>query len=179
MTVPPLPDPAPSNAGQAVFVSDAPRRARVVRWVARIGALLAVAYVVLTAGAMVGASWVPHVSLPGVGPVTLEQHPGATPGLGPTAEQLPTPNLSHETQGTVRTGTTVASVPSPRAGQTGATTPTTTNGSGASSVSTTSPANGSGQARTTTTRPSTKDTTPPGRSGSAPGHTTSTVPHGH
>lgn len=163
-----------------MFVSDTPRRAVVVRWIGRVGALLAVAYIVITAGGMVGASWVPRLSLPGVGPVALEQHPGATPSLGTTAERLATPDLSRANTGSRPAATTSSTVVSRTSGDTGATT-TRTN----STASTTQPTNpagntpGNGNGRTTTSQPSSTGTTRPGRSGSAPGHTTTTLHHGH
>lgn len=168
------PDPSTqAGAGQAVFVSDASRRTRAVRWTARIAALLAVAYVVMTVGGMVGASWVPRVSLPGVGPVTLEEHPGATPGLGTTAQTLVTPDLTRSGH----TASTTSTVVSQRSGNSDAT--TTTLRHGKSTTGSTNPGgNTPGAGKTTTTRAPTKPSSP-GHSGSAPGHTSTTVAHGH
>jgi hypothetical protein len=167
-----VPDP---GAGQAVFVSDTPHRARAVRWAGRVAALVATAYVVITAGGLVGASWVPKVSLPGVGPVTLEQHPAAAPSLGTAAQPLATPDLAHPSTGTSRVSGTTSTVVSRGAGNAGA----VTTAPRRQSTSTTNPGGSApGQGRTSTTRSSSRDTTPPGKSGSAPGHT-STTGHGH
>jgi hypothetical protein len=170
-----VPDP---GAGQAVFVSDTSPRARAMRWAGRVAALLAIAYVVITAGGLVGASWVPKVSLPGVGPVTLQQHPDASPSLGTTAQPLATPDLTRSPAGTSRVSGTTSTVVSRGAGIPGATTtaPRTRNASGPSTTA--NPGGHTpGQGKTSTTQPS-KDNTSPGKSGSAPGHTSSTV-HGH
>lgn len=175
MTPAPEPLADPTGAGQAVFVSDAPVRARAVRWLGRVAALVAVAYVVMTAGGLVGASWVPRVSLPGVGPVTVEQHPAATPNLGTGAQPLTTPDLSRTT--TSRVSATTSTVVARQAGDRA--TSSTVGTRNVSGTPTTNPGgNVPGQSRTSTTRSSSKDTSP-GKSGSAPGHTSSTVNHGH
>jgi hypothetical protein len=63
-----------------VFVDADGRRGRLVAWVSRALASVLVAYLVLLGGALVGAPWVPRVSLPGVGRVV----PGrAGPPLAP------------------------------------------------------------------------------------------------
>jgi len=178
MTLPSAADGPDPGAGQAVFVSDAPVRARAVRWTGRLAALVAVGYVVMTAGGLVGASWVPKVSLPGVGPVTLEQHPGAKPTLGTAAQPLATPDLSHPTSVTSHVSATTSTVVSRGTGNSGAPSTTLRTRSTAVTATTNPGGNTPGQGRTSTTASSTKDTTSPGKSGSAPGHT-STTGHGH
>ena len=164
-----------SGSGQAVFVAEAPRRARYLRWTARIGALAASAYVVITAASLVGAPWVPHLSLPGVGTVTLEQHPTATPQLGPGAQALPTPTLTPKVPhgGTTSTSTPHASGTAP--------TPTIAPGASGRAVTSTTATARPGNGNTTTTSPSsaTPTSAPPGHSGTAPGHTSTSVAHGH
>ena len=90
------------SVGQPIFVADNPRRGVYARWIARIAAATAALYLIVTAAGLLGAPWVPHISLPGVGPVTVNQVPGKVDSLG-SAQDLPAPDVSRivlETTGT-------------------------------------------------------------------------------
>ena len=136
---------APVAGTTGVFVDDAGRRSR---WIARAGRLVGagcIIYIVVIVASLFGATWVPRVSLPGVGRVVPSSRPVASLVLPPTAAHTPFPTRTSATGGS----------PAPVVAPT--------------SPSASSPAAGVA----TTISPST--TSAPGHSGSVPGHATTTA----
>jgi hypothetical protein len=148
-----------STAGQPVFVADRPRRATYTRWAGRAVAALAGAYVLITIASLVGAPWVPHVRLPGVGAVTLNQVPEKAAPLEGRTTPLSTPDVSLQ-----RVAPVVSEGPSATAAATPAVQPAPTPGRSGDAPGQSGSAPGqSGSA--------------PGQSGSAPGNSESAPGH--
>ena len=149
-----------------VFVDDRGVRARRLRYVGRGLAMLAVAYLAMLVAGLAGASWVPPVALPGIGPVVPGPAPATAPHLG--ARSVPLPR-------------TVVTSPA-RAARTTATTTRATSQAG--TTATTGPSSAPGQTQTTngrgpkTTTPTTTATTVATSSASQSGTTTTTINHG-
>ena len=149
-----------STGGTPVFVDPHGRRARWTSVAGRVAGGATVLYLVLVVASLVGAPWVPRVGLPSVGPAPRTVHTTSAVTLPASAPRQAPPILGHPA-----TGSTPTTAVTGARSSVVSTSPVT---SAHTAVTTAAP----GQTRTsTTTTPlrSVPTTTPPGRSGTAPG----------
>ena len=76
-----------------VFVDEQGRRARWAGWAGRAFAGAAMLYLIMMVASMVGAPWVPRLSITGLGPALPPGRQLATLGLPPSATRIPAPVL--------------------------------------------------------------------------------------
>ena len=154
-----------TGGAHAVFVDDRGWRVRWLKWAGRAVAASAGVWLGLLVASLVGASWVPHLSLPAVGPSLGARTPtgGAGVKLPPSAPVIPAPNLTAVVPAPTRAGVSVTTT-APSTGTVvapaapAATTPVST-------------APGSSGSTPAASRKGAATTTPPGHSGTAPGRT--------
>ena len=80
---------------RAVFVDELGRRARWAGWAGRAITGLSVLYLATMVATMVGAPWVPQLSITGLGPVLAPPRQPTTLALPPTATRIPGPVLGN------------------------------------------------------------------------------------
>lgn len=151
----------PSAGGTPVFVDPHGRRARWATGAGRLAAGATVLYLGLVVASLVGAPWVPRVGLPNVGPAPRTVHNTSAVTLPASAPRQAIPLLGPP----AKAATPTTALTGAGARSSVVTSPPAT---AARPVGTTAP----GQVRTsTTTTPlrSSVTTSPPGRSGTAPG----------